>query len=51
MRPRWQTALLLLTLPIWFLPTCCWLGYRRDGRRTLRDVPDAIRWALLGQRP
>lgn len=51
MMPRWKSALLLITLPLWFLPLCAWVGFLEGGLHTLREVPAAIRWAFLGQRP
>ena len=40
MRPRWQVTLLLLTLPIWFLPAMVYVGWMEAGRDIItKDVP------------
>jgi len=48
MRPRWQVALFLLTLPVWFVPACAWVGYREAGRSTLKELPRALRYLTRG---
>lgn len=46
--PLWKRSIIVLyvmTLPIWFLPTCVFIGLRLVGR----DVPSLLRtaWRLL----
>lgn len=51
MQPRWKTALLLLSLPVWFLPALIYVGWKEAGRYTWQDLPDAFMWAVFGKKP
>jgi hypothetical protein len=51
MRSRPVCALLLLTLPVWFLPALLWVGWKEAGRDVMRDVIPGLRWAILGRKP
>jgi len=51
MRPRWQVALLLLTMPIWFLPGMIYVGWLESGRYLLDDIRDGVPWVLFGKKP
>lgn len=50
MRPRWQVVLLMLSLPIWFLPVMIWVGWKEAGHDVIfRQTPSAMRWLFKGQ--
>jgi hypothetical protein len=50
LRQRCELALLIVTLPLWFIPVCIWAGFNEAGRDMLREVPEAFRLAFLGKR-
>lgn len=49
MRPRWQVAFLIFTMPIWLLPAMVWLGWKEGGKDTVKEVPRALRYIFTGQ--
>lgn len=51
MRPRWVTALLIITLPIWFVPGLLYVGWKECGLDTLKEIPMGAAWAFLGKKP
>ena len=48
---RVKAALLLATMPLWFLPMCLFAGILFYGRDELRCVPSAWRLIMRGTRP
>lgn len=52
MRPRWQTALMVFTTPVWIVPALLWIGWREAGRDYFTDeLPKAFLWIFKGQHP
>lgn len=51
MRPRYQVALLYLTMPIWFIPALLYIGWDEAGRQTIKDIPMGLRYTLTGKSP
>jgi hypothetical protein len=51
LRSRWQTTLLLLTLPIWFLPFLLFVGWREAGAEIVSHILPGIKWAITGKYP
>ena len=52
MRPRWQVAFLLLTLPIWFIPGMIYIGWVEAGRDVItQDIPLGLKWVFTGKKP
>lgn len=51
MRPRWQVALLVLTMPVWFLPAILYVGWCEAGKEVVSDIPRAVYYLATGKRP
>lgn len=51
MKPRWLVALMLLTMPVWFIPAMIYIGWMEEGREYIAEIPKAIRYAFLGEGP
>ncbi|TCM25145.1 hypothetical protein [Novosphingobium sp. ST904] len=50
MKPRWLVALMLLTIPIWFVPGLIYIGWKLEGRDFITKIPKAVRYAFFGRR-
>lgn len=51
MRPRWQTALMVFTTPLWLPFALLYIGWQEAGRDYFKELPMAFRWIFKGQRP
>ena len=51
MRPRWQVALLLLTMPLWIIPGLLYVGWMETGRNLIYDIRIGVPWVLFGKKP
>lgn len=47
---RFKVALLLVTLPAWLVPALLVVGWKEAGRDLFRDLPEAFRFIIRGER-
>jgi hypothetical protein len=49
MRPRWQTAIIIFTTPLWIIPAMFYIGWIEGGKAYFKEFPFALRYIFKGK--